>query len=172
MYLLSVSEFVSQSRSKSRDSAGASYNPSNPDENCVADLGLPSPGTNSDTLNRYYADQSPLISELTGGSGPSDQVDPTVTNVNTTGQDAEEATGRTAAVDTETDTTRDSQLATTGPQGSNTQWGTLGGDARAAFQGITRSGEGTATPAGGLGIPDDDPSGLIGGGSGGGTPPF
>jgi hypothetical protein len=60
------------------------YNPASPNENCRADLGLPSPGANSTTLNEYYVNQNPppedpTTPDLTGESGEAIQTTSTAT---------------------------------------------------------------------------------------------
>jgi hypothetical protein len=151
------------------ESGGASYNPANPDENCVADLGLPPPGANADTLNRYYADQTPpnpdLPSELTGEGGPAETRDPTDRTVPTDSLPGEpppsptnEATGPRAPVNTGPGEPFDPRLESLGNLES---WG------------IQETEEGVNPFAGGQ-DPSGDPEGGEGGGFGGpgGFPPF
>jgi hypothetical protein len=59
---------------------GAPYNPAQPNENCNADLGLPSPELNAVKLNDYYSQQNPAptdpsFRQITGSSGESTIID-------------------------------------------------------------------------------------------------
>ena len=47
---------------------GEPYNPAQPNENCNADLGLPSPELNAVKLNDYYSQQNPAPTDPSLGS--------------------------------------------------------------------------------------------------------
>jgi hypothetical protein len=63
---------------------GAPYNPAQPNENCNADLGLPSPELNAVKLNDYYSQQNPAPTDPSSGqiTGDSGTADSSVTGVN------------------------------------------------------------------------------------------
>jgi hypothetical protein len=154
---------------KGGNSETTTYNPSSPNENCRADLGLPSPGANSITLNDYYANQNPLprdptIPDLTGQSGTAQTVDSQATQPPAPGS-GPDLSGLEEVVDSSLEELGDdnSKLEIEDFKGD---WGTIGGPS--GLEGVERANQGTTTPGEGIIIPDFDP--YSGNGSNGGDP--